>query len=628
MLNNASRSNSTVSIHSSHSSSNCGSLHSHLRFTSSQGSSSKHTSHLTSSLLHPRTSSPASTHHTTLPSDSTSSSSLVDPQISSPTTYHHLKRSKTNSQSSDQSSILFGTPQLDRADHSHPPIHHSPRSSSPHHHPSDPIAMTNQASTNPDPLIGRSRRLPSFSYTADDESIEELLKTLGYGPGPSRPSSQASQTNSTNPPQSAQSRSTEPRPPVVMMDIDGREFSIHEHSLSPVSERTELETSSSKTSHSKRRPLVQTVLSQRLHSEHGLHPVAPLSLSPKPKHLSTPSSPSSPYRSPPASSTPSKLADRPRDSRPLSEPQKLATLPPRSSSPAQIKSTHLFSSPPGSISPGRPSIHRLPKKTSHLIQLFENSLASSSPPKLPISTSPHHTAIPSSSQPAFTTQNRSYTSIPVEHPDRGSSPHSPASPLQARNQSKFSSMDPLVGRSSSPHLRSPNVSLRASSPHSPGLNSMDRLDPTSLPAPSMTEMECLRQRQERRERIAMAVKNHTPHSPSRLKINDATSKLDISSPRSDHPLKHRKSVASSLTSRISDRVLHAGTIWYRNPKANRWRETRGILTPEALYLMNEHGEVDPNVPDQSIELSLSGCTSVESVRIRGVFGMWSGNPTS
>lgn len=405
-----------------------------------------------------------------------------------------------------------------------------------------------------------------------------------------------------------------------MMDIDGREFSIHEHSLSPVSERTELETSSSKTSHSKRRPLVQTVLSQRLHSEHGLHPVAPLSLSPKPKHLSTPSSPSSPYRSPPASSTPSKLADRPRDSRPLSEPQKLATLPPRSSSPAQIKSTHLFSSPPGSISPGRPSIHRLPKKTSHLIQLFENSLASSSPPKLPISTSPHHTAIPSSSQPAFTTQNRSYTSIPVEHPDRGSSPHSPASPLQARNQSKFSSMDPLVGRSSSPHLRSPNVSLRASSPHSPGLNSMDRLDPTSLPAPSMTEMECLRHRQERRERIAMAVKNHTPHSPSRLKINDATSKLDISSPRSDHPLKHRKSVASSLTSRISDRVLHAGTIWYRNPKANRWRETRGILTPEALYLMNEHGEVDPNVPDQSIELSLSGCTSVESVRSKRSYG--------
>jgi hypothetical protein len=90
---------------------------------------------------------------------------------------------------------------------------------------------------------------------------------------------------------------------------------------------------------------------------------------------------------------------------------------------------------------------------------------------------------------------------------------------------------------------------------------------------------------------------------------------------SDHFLKHRKSVASSITTRISDvQVLHSGSIWYRNPQTNQWRQTRGILTTEAVYLMNENGEVDQNLPDQSIELNLSGCTSVESVRSKRSYG--------
>jgi hypothetical protein len=79
------------------------------------------------------------------------------------------------------------------------------------------------------------RRLPSFNFTPDDESIEELLKTLGYSPGQSRANSLSSRNEPPVPNQNTQQRDNESRGSMLMLDIDGREFSIHEHSLSPVS---------------------------------------------------------------------------------------------------------------------------------------------------------------------------------------------------------------------------------------------------------------------------------------------------------------------------------------------------------------------------------------------------------
>jgi hypothetical protein len=76
------------------------------------------------------------------------------------------------------------------------------------------------------------KRLPSFNFTPDDESIEELLKTLGYTQEHTRAtSSQKNSSKELNP--NDQSRSS-----VVLLDIEGKEFSIHEHSLSPVSSVT------------------------------------------------------------------------------------------------------------------------------------------------------------------------------------------------------------------------------------------------------------------------------------------------------------------------------------------------------------------------------------------------------
>lgn len=68
--------------------------------------------------------------------------------------------------------------------------------------------------------------LPSFSYCVGDRGIEDLLETLGY----------SSNSNASCPAESSKPRDkSRGRDPVVMLDIEGDEFTIHEHSLSPVS---------------------------------------------------------------------------------------------------------------------------------------------------------------------------------------------------------------------------------------------------------------------------------------------------------------------------------------------------------------------------------------------------------
>ncbi|KAA1066290.1 hypothetical protein PGT21_027530 [Puccinia graminis f. sp. tritici] len=593
MLNND-RSNLSNSINSSSSSSFIPSNNNSPRLTGSEGSSSRHTNH-TSSLLPTRTFSPTTTDRTSLPIDPLSPPIPNEHQLSPPSNHHHKRHQTTISQCSEQSSILFGTSQTDES----PDNNHT--MPSPQH--TDSQLQPSSSRT----------RLPSFNYTPDDESIEELLKTLGYSPGQSRANSLSSPNGPPDPNRNTQQRDNESRGSMVMLDIDGREFSIHEHSLSPVSERTELETESSKTSSNKRRPLVQSVLSQRFQS--GLQSTAPLALSPKPKHLSTPSSPSSPRSSSPSSlraAVPKKIDHPSHFSQPVHQnrPASFGSHSPNSLSPVLTKSSHLLSSPPvPGNSLAHPSLHRLPKKTSHLIQLFENS-KNQSPSSIPMSTPPNKTTPTNRIQSA---PNSNLSSrFPSENHARGKSPQVPVSPTQTREASNFYLTDHSAGRLNSPQSKAPQ---------SPAAGSTESLSSAALPGPSMTEQECLRLRRERRERIAMASKNHAAASATRLKNESQTAHLAPPSPMSDHFLKHRKSVASSITTRISDvQVLHSGSIWYRNPQTNQWRQTRGILTTEAVYLMNENGEVDQNLPDQSIELNLSGCTSVESVRSKRSYG--------
>lgn len=485
--------------------------------------------------------------------------------------------------------------------------------------------MSPQNNSNTQTLQSSSsrKRLPSFNFTPDDESIEELLKTLGYSPGQSRSNSLASRNIPSSSTTTAHLHQVDPesRPPVVMLDIEGREFSIHEHSLSPVSERTELETQSSKTSNSKRRPLVQSVLSQRFQS--GIQSTAPLALSPKPKHLSTPSSPSSPLSSSTSSLRASKHLDRYKESnQPVDQtkPVSLGTHSPNSLSPVFGKSNHLLTTPPGPGNTlGHPSLNRLPKKTSQLIQLFESS-TNLSPSNKPNSTPPNKTT-PSNRIQSSPHSNFSPPRLLAGSQTRGNSPQPPISSTQTKAASNFNLTDYSSCRSHSPQIKAAQLNLAEPSPRSPAASSVECLNLAMIPGPSITEQECQRLRRERRERIAMASKNHATPSAPRLLVDSQTSRLEAPSPMSDQFVKHRKSIASSLTSRISDvQVLHSGAIWYRNPQTNQWRQTRGILTNEAVYLMNENGEVDQHIPDQSIELNLSGCTSVESVRSKRSYG--------
>ncbi|WAR57371.1 hypothetical protein PtB15_8B418 [Puccinia triticina] len=486
-------------------------------------------------------------------------------------------------------SILFGTPSstTDQSSDRPPSSTMSPRDAD-------------------QPQSTSRQRLPSFNFTPDDESIEELLKTLGYSPGQSRANSLALRNHPPTDP--THQREAESRAPLVMLDIDGQEFSVHEHSLSPVSERTELDTESSKTNSSKRRPLVQSVLSHRFQS--GIQSTAPLTLSPKPKHLSP--SPSSPRPSS-TSSLPagSKQIDHPSHFSQLvyqNRPTSFGNHSPNSLSPVyNTKSTHLLSSPPapGNSSLGHPSLNRLPKKTSQLIQLFENT-TNRSPSNIPTSTPPNKL------HPINRIQSSPNSRVPPENHLRAKSPQAPVPPTQTREASNFNLTDHLAGRSNSPQIKT-------SVPHSPAAGPIESLNSPASLGPSMTEQECLRLRKERRERIAMASKIHA--AASRTKVDSQPAYLEPPSPMSDQFLKHRKSVASSITSRISDvQVLHSGAIWYRNPQTNQWRQTRGILTTEAVYLMNENGEVDQNSPDQAIELRLGGCISVESVRSKRSYG--------
>jgi hypothetical protein len=378
------------------------------------------------------------------------------------------------------------------------------------------------------------------------------------------------------------------------------------------SERTELDTESSKSSNNRRRPLVQSVLSQRFQS--GIQSTAPLTLSPKPKPHSIPSSSPS---SPPASLRASKqIHYNPDDLKQPIRPASFGAHSPNSLSPVFNRSNHQLTSPLGSgTNLGHPSLNRLPKKTSALIQLFE----SSTPPSIPTSTPPNKTAPPNRIQ-SSPHSNFSSRLLPQNFAP-GKPPQPPVSPTQTREGSNFNNLtDYSVRRSNSPHIEAQRH-LSGPVPQSPGAGSIGSLNLAMIPGPSITEQECQRLRKERRERIAMASKNHVPASAPQIKINTQPSHLEPPSPMSNQFLKHRKSVASSLTSRISDvQVLHSGSIWYRNPQTNQWRQTRGILTTEAIYLMNENGEVDQNIPDQSIELSLSGCTSVESVRSKRSYG--------
>ncbi|KNE98022.1 hypothetical protein PSTG_08696 [Puccinia striiformis f. sp. tritici PST-78] len=564
-MNTASRSNS------SNSSVNSSISHSKPGLTGSEVSSSS--SKTTPSLLGARTFSPTTTDRTSLPVDP------LSPPI--PTNQTGQQKRGSRSQCSESSSVLFGISQLEDS--------------------SADQQQSKMAYTHNRQASSSRQRLPSFNFTPDDESIEELLKTLGYSPGQSRANSQSAQ----NIP-SGHQRDDESRAPMLMLDIDGREFSIHEHSLSPVSERTELDTESSKTGSNKRRPLVQSVLSQQFQAGH--QSTAPLTLSPKPKDHSTPSSPSS-LRS---SSTSSLRASRQIDS--SNEPPnetRPASYGANSLSPIHAKSSHFLSPSPATTNNlGHPSLNRLPKKTTQLIQLFENS-TNLSPSSIPNSTPPNRgtpaNQNQSSPHPNFTSR------LPPENQARGRSPQAPVSPTQTKEASNFDLTDYLPGRSNSPQ-----INLRS---HSPAPGSFESLNSAMIPGPSITEQECLRLRKERRERIAMASKNHTAASAVQPKVESQAPYLEAPSPMLDHFLKHRKSVASSLTSRISDvQVLHSGSIWYRNPQTSQWRETRGILTTSSIYLMNENGEVDQSSPDQSIELNLTGCTSVESVRSKRSYG--------
>ncbi|POW08400.1 hypothetical protein PSHT_09564, partial [Puccinia striiformis] len=512
--------------------------HSKPGLTGSEVSSSS--SKTTPSLLGARTFSPTTTDRTSLPVDP------LSPPI--PTNQTGQQKRGSRSQCSESSSVLFGISQLEDS--------------------SADQQQSKMAYANDGQASSSRQRLPSFNFTPDDESIEELLKTLGYSPGQSRANSQSAR----NIP-SGHQRDDESRAPMLMLDIDGREFSIHEHSLSPVSERTELDTESSKTGSNKRRPLVQSVLSQQFQAGH--QSTAPLTLSPKPKDHSTP-------RHHPVFIDSSN--EPPNETRP-------ASYGANSLSPLHAKSSHFLSPSPATTNNlGHPSLNRLPKKTTQLIQLFENS-TNLSPSSIPNSTPPNRgtpaNQNQSSPHPNFTSR------LPPGKPGSRKIASSTSFPDQTKEASNFDLTDYLPGRSNSPQ-----INLRS---HSPAPGSFESLNSAMIPGPTITEQECLRLRKERRERIAMASKNHTAASAVQPKVESQAPYLEAPSP-------------------IDVQVLHSGSIWYRNPQTSQWRETRGILTTSSIYLMNENGEVDQSSPDQSIELNLTGCTSVESVRSKRSYG--------
>ncbi|KAG0150274.1 hypothetical protein CROQUDRAFT_720452 [Cronartium quercuum f. sp. fusiforme G11] len=484
--------------------------------------------------------------------------------------------------------------------------------------------------------------LPSFSYCNGDKGIEELLETLGYSAGfkSKTPTGSLMRSSSRDGEDRSSGRDwSQGRAPVVMLDIEGDEFTIHEHSLSPVSERTELSTISSKKSQNRQRSSAnpQNTLSQRFISQNGFQSTAPLCLSPN-KHLSPPTS---------SSTTSPKRRTRPESDRPNSStsvsPNQDSTLGlnftdrakvfgeaksirPREfshlnksalsndilSSPTQL--CHLSPDDPQAAT-SRPSLQRIPKKATALIQMFEGgtSPASSSSPQKskPPSSCQASTLALSHPAPINRLQYPTLTHVLSTPSQRSAFEALEASrraraARQQRHYASGSAIDDLPThptRATYDDDRIPQ-NVAPSSPVTSTLGSTIEF--------SEAEQERIRLRNERRERVALAEKGQlAPPSPPK----------DFRTPISEQHIHHRKSIASSIATTLSDvQILQHGSIWYRNPETHDWRETRGLLTAEAVYLMNQNGDVDPSTGGQPIELSLRNCTAVESVRSKRAYG--------
>ncbi|MBW0472807.1 hypothetical protein O181_012522 [Austropuccinia psidii MF-1] len=417
---------------------------------------------------------------------------------------------------------------------------------------------------------------PSFKLSSGEDKIEELLETLGYGSSSkslsksslSKNDSIKSIKNSTPsiPPQNLQIDS---RNPIIMLDNQGREFSIHEHSLSPVTERTELDTSSNLSINQNQKP-------SSIHKLIPIQSTQPLSFSPKSKlhHHNRSLSPT---------------FTRSSSNNSLNLKQTFNQIQSNLQIPQSGSSNDLLSPPNSHPKSSRPSLHRIPKRTTQLIQLFEGA--------------------GSSSTPTFT--------LPPSN-SSGSNQNS-----KSTFKLKSSSPSQLPSRSNLPYSSNLNLkSIQTSSSTSPKLQPIDKSNSLKLPDLSQLEKDRIRLRNERRQRTELAkkglIKSNPPTSPIQ---SDKSSLFKINSPMSDKPLKHRLSISSSITSNLTEpQILHSGSIWYRNPQVKQWKETHGILTAEALYLLNQNGQIDHSSPNQSIELVLRGCTSVESVRSKRSFG--------
>lgn len=521
-----------------------------------------------------------------------------------------------------------------------------------HHNPSASTSLERrpysslQASDQLDPTQNSSE-LPSFSYCTGDKRIEELLETLGYSSGLKKSKSSSTMSISHQP--TLKDQNHHGRDPVVMLDIEGDEFTIHEHSLSPVSERTELSTISSKRSSNP-----QAILAQRLMPQNRFRPTAPLCLSPKPKYLSPLSASSV------TSSTKRNLGpnlDRPHSTHGVSSTNQdpipsgsnlsdrakifgtsTPSLRPRDTLTKSASSHDLFSSPLQSSSlfpddtnltgatTSRPSLQRIPKKATALIQMFEggsSSPASGSQSSIPIGFPPHKPR-PISLSPTKLNSSSSQAAPlnRIQYPIPGPSASTPSrlSAFEAIEASRKA----RTARQQRQYVSESALNQFASTSTLPATDHDALTTSSSIPfEETEADQQRIQSRNERRERVAQAERGQLvppPSSPTKFS-RQARYQDSLKSPMSERLIQHRKSIASSITSNLSDiQILHHGTIWYRNPQTNQWGETRGILTSDAVYLMNEKGEIDRASSNQSIELNLRNCTAVESVRSKRSYG--------
>ncbi|KAH9810312.1 hypothetical protein DFH28DRAFT_902954 [Melampsora americana] len=529
------------------------------------------------------------TEHTSLPQDTCSAiSHLLSPAPITPLL-------KNMSQSSHQSDP-FG---IDRPSTSSGLHHHPSQTTSVERRPYSSLQATDHLNPNQ-----TSSELPSFSYCTGDKGIEDLLETLGYSSGLTKSKSSSTMRSSHDPTSKDQ---THGRDPVVMLDIEGDEFTIHEHSLSPVTERTELSTISSKQSSNRQRPFAnpQAILAQRLMPQNRFRPTAPLSLSPKPKHLS-------PLSTSSVSSSTNRHShlDRPHSSQGVSTSQDpipsgsnlsdrakifgtSKTLRPRDTLTKSASSHDLFSPPLQSSSlfpddthltgaaTSRPSLQRIPKKATALIQMFEggSSSAPGSQSNIPIGFPPHKPrplslspTKPNSSSAQAASSNRSQHSIPEPS---GSTP-SRLSAFEALEASRKA----RTARQQRQYVSESALNQFASTSTIPALDHDALTTSSSVPfEETAEEQQRIQSRNERRERVAQAERGQVvvPRSsptkiPRQQRYQDS-----LKSPMSERLIQHRKSIASSITSNLTS-------------------------------------------PNQSIELNLRNCTAVESVRSKRSYG--------